>query len=130
MAALLAAAFTIAGLVFSENPGGTVFFIDGQAYDPATINFRAKLGTVEQWTIVNHTEETHPFHLHTYPMQLISVKRRPRRVRRRSGRDRAAAPRLRGHAGRSTGFTGETVTHCHILAHEDAGMMANILVTR
>ena len=28
------------------------------------------------------------------------------------------------------GFTGVTVFHCHILAHEDAGMMANILVSR
>ena len=27
-------------------------------------------------------------------------------------------------------FVGETVFHCHILAHEDMGMMANLLVTR
>jgi FtsP/CotA-like multicopper oxidase with cupredoxin domain len=31
---------------------------------------------------------------------------------------------------RFSGFTGETVFHCHILAHEDAGMMANIVVSR
>jgi suppressor of ftsI len=28
------------------------------------------------------------------------------------------------------GYTGITVFHCHILAHEDAGMMANIEVSR
>ena len=27
-------------------------------------------------------------------------------------------------------FTGLTVFHCHILVHEDMGMMANLLVTR
>ena len=59
-------------VIFSENVAGTKFSIDGQSYDPAKINFRARLGTVEEWTIVNHTDETHPFHMHTYPMQQIS----------------------------------------------------------
>ena len=85
-------------VVFSENTAGTVFFIDGQSYDPSKVNFRARLNTVEQWTIVNHTEETHPFHMHTYPMQLISLNGVPAAVRRLPGRDRAAAPRLRGRA--------------------------------
>jgi FtsP/CotA-like multicopper oxidase with cupredoxin domain len=31
---------------------------------------------------------------------------------------------------RFSGYTGVTVFHCHILAHEDAGMMANIEVSR
>ncbi len=115
-------------VVFSENAAGTVFFIDGQAYDPAKINFRAKLGTVEQWTIVNHTEETHPFHMHTYPMQLISVNGVPAAFD--GYQDEIVLP-AHGYVVmrvRFFGFTGETVFHCHILAHEDAGMMANILV--
>jgi suppressor of ftsI len=117
-------------VVFSENPAGTVFFIDGQAYDPSKINFRARLGTVEQWTIVNHTEETHPFHMHTYPMQLMSVNGVPAAFD--GYQDEIVLP-AHGYVVmriRFTGFTGETVFHCHILAHEDAGMMANILVTR
>jgi FtsP/CotA-like multicopper oxidase with cupredoxin domain len=117
-------------VIFSENPAGTVFFIDGQAYDPSRINFRAKLGTVEQWTIVNHTEETHPFHMHTYPMQLISVNGVPATFN--GYQDEIVLP-PHGYVVmrvRFSGFTGETVFHCHILAHEDAGMMANILVTR
>jgi len=117
-------------VVFSENPAGTVFFIDGQPYDPSKINFRAKLGTVEQWTIANHTEETHPFHMHTYPMQLISVNGVPASFD--GYQDEIVLP-PHGYVVmrvRFSGFTGETVFHCHILAHEDAGMMANILVTR
>jgi suppressor of ftsI len=117
-------------VTFSENKAGTVFFIDGQSYDPSKINFRARLNTVEQWTIVNHTEETHPFHMHTYPMQLMSVNGVPAAFD--GYQDEIVLPAFGYVVMRVafTGFTGETVFHCHILAHEDAGMMANILVTR
>jgi len=117
-------------VLFSENKAGTVFFINGQSYDPSKINFRAKLNTVEQWTIVNHTEETHPFHMHTYPMQLMSVNGVPAPFD--GYQDEIVLP-PHGYVVariRFSQFTGETVFHCHILAHEDAGMMANILVTR
>ncbi len=117
-------------VVFSENKAGTVFYINGQSYDPSKINFRAKLNTVEEWTIVNHTEETHPFHMHTYPMQLISVNGVPAPFN--GYQDEIILP-PHGYVVariRFAQFTGETVFHCHILAHEDAGMMANILVTR
>jgi len=57
---------------------------------------------------------------------------RKRRARWRAGgmADLIAAPTLIAVMQiRFSGFTGETVFHCHILAHEGAGMMANILVT-
>jgi suppressor of ftsI len=117
-------------VVFSENETTNRFFIDGQSYNPAKINFHARLGTVEQWTIVNHTDETHPFHMHTYPMQLISTNGVPAGFN--GYQDEIVLPRhgyvvMRVHF---TEFTGITVFHCHILAHEDAGMMANIEVSR
>jgi suppressor of ftsI len=117
-------------VVFSENPAGTDFFIDGRSYDPARIDFHARLGTVEEWTIVNHTDETHPFHMHTYPMQAISVNGVP--VPFDGDQDEIVLPR-HGYVVirvRFAGYTGITVFHCHILAHEDAGMMANIEVSR
>ncbi len=117
-------------IVFSENPAGTGFFINGRSYEPHRIDFRARLGTVQQWTIVNHTDEQHPFHLHTYPMQAISVDGVP--VAFDGYQDEIVLPVggyvvVRVHFVR---FTGLTVFHCHILAHEDMGMMANLLVTR
>jgi FtsP/CotA-like multicopper oxidase with cupredoxin domain len=117
-------------VVFSENAAGTKFFIDGRAYDPARIDFRARLGTVQEWTIVNHTDETHPFHMHTYPMQVMSSDGVP--VPFDGDQDEVVLPR-RGYVViriHFTGYTGLTVFHCHILAHEDAGMMANIEVSR
>jgi suppressor of ftsI len=117
-------------VVFSENRAGTKFFIDGRSYDPGRIDLHARLDTVEQWTIVNHTDETHPFHLHTYPMQAISVNGVP--VPFDGDQDEIVLP-SRGYVVvrvRFSGYTGVTVFHCHILAHEDAGMMANIKVSR
>jgi suppressor of ftsI len=117
-------------IVFSENPAGTSFQINGRSYEPHRIDFRARLGTVQQWTIVNHTDEQHPFHLHTYPMQAISVNGVPAPFN--GYQDEIVLPVggyvvVRVHFVR---FTGLTVFHCHILAHEDMGMMANLLVTR
>jgi len=117
-------------VVFSENRAGTRFFIDGQSYDPSKINFHARLGTVEQWAVLNHTDETHPFHMHTYPMQLMSVNGVPTTFN--GYQDEIVLP-PHGYVVMRINFahyTGETVFHCHILAHEDAGMMANIEVSR
>jgi suppressor of ftsI len=117
-------------VVFSENRAGTLFYIDGQSYDPGKINFHARVNTVEQWTIVNHTDETHPFHMHTYPMQLMSVNGVPQAFN--GYQDEIVLP-PRGYVVARIDFadyTGVTVFHCHILAHEDAGMMANIEVSR
>jgi suppressor of ftsI len=116
-------------VVFSENKDGTRFFIDGQYYDPAKINFHARVNTVEQWTIVNHSDELHVFHMHTYPMQLISVNGVPATFD--GYQDEIDLP-IHGYVVMRVEFanyTGVTVFHCHILSHEDAGMMANIEVS-
>jgi FtsP/CotA-like multicopper oxidase with cupredoxin domain len=114
--------------VFSENRGDSGFFINGRPYDRRRVDVRARLNTVEQWTLDNHTEEQHPFHLHTYRMQVISVNGRPRRFL--GYQDEVILP-IRGRVVVRIAFrdfTGLTVFHCHILAHEDQGMMANLEV--
>jgi suppressor of ftsI len=117
-------------IIFSENEKTNTFFINGRSYDPSKVDFHARLNTVEQWTITNQTDEIHVFHMHTYPMQLMSVNGVP--VRFDGYQDEIVLPR-HGYVVmrvRFEGFTGETVFHCHILSHEDAGMMANIEVSR
>lgn len=52
----------------SENGDGTSFFLNGKQFtmDAASVFATpARLGTVEEWTVVNHSGEDHPFHLHT-----------------------------------------------------------------
>ncbi|MGH2887735.1 MAG: multicopper oxidase family protein, partial [Solirubrobacteraceae bacterium] len=59
-------------VTLSDSSDG-MFFINGEFYDPSKVNFHARLNTVEQWVIVNSTDELHVFHMHTYPMQVMSV---------------------------------------------------------
>lgn len=99
------------------------FFINGQMFDPARVDVRAQLGSLEVWELVNKTDMDHPFHLHTYPFQVLSRGGKPAPYRawkdtvnlRKNEVVRIAVP-LRD-------FSGVTVYHCHIVEHEDRGMM-------
>jgi FtsP/CotA-like multicopper oxidase with cupredoxin domain len=117
-------------LVFSENTKTNQFFINGKQFDAKHINYVAKLGTTERWVIRNTSAEEHPFHIHVNDFLVMSVNGRPYHAR--SEQDVVPLPahgtvRIRMHFSR---FVGSTVFHCHILAHEDAGMMGIIDITR
>ncbi|WP_406038368.1 multicopper oxidase family protein [Micromonospora sp. NBC_00898] len=117
-------------IVFSENPAGTQFFINGKQFDPNRVDVRSKLNTVEEWTIRNDSNEQHSFHVHTNDFQLMSVNGAPHHS---SGlQDTAVVPAsgeivIRTHF---TDYVGRTVLHCHILQHEDAGMMAVLEIVK
>jgi FtsP/CotA-like multicopper oxidase with cupredoxin domain len=94
-----------------------------------------KLNTVEEWTFTNTTAEYHPFHIHIQPFQVISVNGIP--VKGVEYRDTMPIPPMEnGVPGkvvirqRYTDFTGRFVIHCHILVHEDLGMMAPVQVVK
>lgn len=117
-------------LVFSENPKTNQFFINGKQFDAKHVNFVAKLGTTEEWAIKNVSREEHPFHIHVNDFEVMSVNGTPYHAR--SEQDLVPLPpqgevRIRMHFSR---FVGATVFHCHILAHEDNGMMGIIDITR
>lgn len=114
-----------------QGSGGTetVLTLDGRSFDPARIDVDAALGTVEEWSVTNATPMAHPFHLHVWPFQVIAAS--DRRTPLEGWKDVVDVPafgwvRLRV-AFRD--FTGRTVYHCHILDHEDRGMMGIINVT-
>lgn len=114
-------------VVFSENKVG--FFINGKEFDPNRVTFNPKLGTTEEWTIHNVTKEEHPFHIHVNDFQIMSIN--GKRVHSASLRDTVPLP-VGGTVVirmRFTDFLGRYVFHCHILAHEDGGMMAIVDVT-
>ena len=114
-------------VVFSENNKG--FFINGKEFDPNRVTFSPKLGTTEEWTIHNVTKEEHPFHIHVNDFQVMSIN--GRKVDPKSLQDTQPLP-VGGTVVirmRFTQFLGRYVFHCHILAHEDGGMMAVVDVT-
>ncbi|MGR0218749.1 multicopper oxidase family protein [Agromyces sp. ZXT2-6] len=109
--------------------GGMAFTIDGREFDHDRTDIEIASDAVEEWTIENTSPMDHPFHLHVWPMQLIEVDGAP--IDRIDVRDVVPVPA----GGRVVvriafeGITGRTVYHCHILDHEDLGMMGVIRVT-
>lgn len=95
--------------------------INGTLFDPNTINFEARQGTVEEWVIRNKTPMYHPIHLHSWPFQVQGEQ---------GWQDLVEVPPYSEKVIRVTfdDFGGTTVLHCHILDHEDTGMMAIIKV--
>ncbi len=99
---------------------GMRFVIDGRVFDAQRTDHEVERGAVEEWTLRNTSSMSHPFHLHTWPMQLIDTHDGPVDVRDvvdvPAGEEVTVRIAFDRHAGR-------TVYHCHILDHEDLGMM-------
>lgn len=115
-------------LVFSENTKTNKFFINGKQFNDNRVDQRVKLGAVEEWTIRNVSRERHPFHIHVNDFQVMSLNGRPYNARGLA--DTFPLP-FRGEIVirmHFVDFTGEYVYHCHILAHEDNGMMGTVLI--
>jgi suppressor of ftsI len=124
---------------FTEDARG--FYIDGKAFrmdDPPAIVARS--GTVEIWTIENLTDESHDFHIHQVHFVVDAID--GVRVTPRAWLDTVDVPRRHRDPGgrvvpgsvraivdfRDPVVRGTFVFHCHILDHEDRGMMAKIRV--
>lgn len=104
----------------------TVFTINGESYSPGRDDVVTKLGAVEEWTLVNTTPYPHPLHIHVNPFQLTEVNGVP--APGKPWLDTVAVPAAGSIKFRTRflDFPGRFVMHCHILPHEDTGMMINI----
>ena len=102
------------------------FTIDGKEFDPTRIDTIVQGGTVEEWTLTNTSPMDHPVHLHVWPMQI--VEQNGVTVNRVLWQDVVNVPAQSSVRVRIPfeDFTGKTVYHCHILDHEDGGMMGII----
>jgi bilirubin oxidase len=108
------------------------FTINGRSFDMNRVDATARIGAVELWEIVNPTGMDHPFHLHGTQFQVVE------RVR---GGVSTPAPYLawkdtvnvaRGETVRfkvRQDTAGLRMYHCHILEHEDQGMMGVLAVS-
>lgn len=102
------------------------FTINGAAFNPDVVNTRVALGTVEEWTIINTTTMDHPFHLHVWPMQVLTsgnISYEGTQYRDVVNVPANSQSIVRVNFDR---FPGQAVYHCHILDHEDFGMMGII----
>lgn len=112
-------------LVFQQpmnQPMGT-FWIDGHAFDPDRIDQTVQLGATEEWVIRNTSDQVHPFHIHVNPFQVVAVNGEA--VTSRGYEDTVNISREGSITMRTRflDYPGKSVYHCHILMHEDGGMM-------
>jgi FtsP/CotA-like multicopper oxidase with cupredoxin domain len=109
---------------FTIQPKPLAFLINGKAFDHHRVDARPALGTVEEWTLRNPSTEQHPFHIHVNDFQVMSVNGKPYDAK---GRQDTVVLPIGGEVVIRIPFQdydGRFVFHCHILFHEDHGMMA------
>jgi FtsP/CotA-like multicopper oxidase with cupredoxin domain len=114
--------------VFSGDDTTHNLAINGMPFDMDRIDAQPKLGTVEEWTLKNVTSEQHPFHIHVNDFKVLSVNGVPYAAT--GEQDTVILPPEGEVVVRIAflDFTGKFVFHCHILGHEDGGMMATVEV--
>jgi suppressor of ftsI len=107
------------------------FTINGKTFNPNRIDERATLGTVQKWVLTNGSFEQHPFHMHIDYFQVVRAGGRA--VDANGLQDTVIIP---GNGGQVVilvefeDYVGKFVFHCHILNHEDHGMMGTIVVSK
>lgn len=116
-------------VTFTEDKNG--FYINGRkfALDAGPMT-SARVGTYQHWRIVNETAELHPFHIHQVHFLAYAENGVP--LSHPAWLDTVNVP-YRGSVDVILDFTepvikGMSVFHCHLLNHEDKGMMAKILL--
>jgi hypothetical protein len=121
-----------------------VAFVKEGLFDEAVPLFDDTVGgTMEEWTVINHTFTDHPFHIHVNPFLVTHVNGIALAVP--EWRDTILVPGVDAPGGGDINtftpgsvkfrtrfdarFPGHFVMHCHILSHEDVGMMQLVEVT-
>ncbi|HZO19186.1 MAG TPA: multicopper oxidase family protein, partial [Gemmatimonadaceae bacterium] len=97
--------------------------INGRMMDAARVDVSAPLDATEIWEVENLVGMDHPFHLHGFQFQVLD--RNGVREPFRSWKDVVNVPK-HGSARfivRYATYSGKWMFHCHILDHEDHGMM-------
>ncbi len=113
--------------------GGSGFTINGREMDMKRIDERVKLGATEIWEVVNKSPMAHPFHIHDIQFQILDRNGKPPRGQETGLKDTVlvgAGETVRVIATFEDYADPERpyMYHCHILEHEDAGMMGQFTV--
>ena len=150
--------FNIETVVDSETKEEvTLFEIDGEPYQPGRIDRDLILGNTDEWILTSKLA-SHPFHIHVNPFQVVAVlDPNGKDVSGDDAVDdfdtskKLPDPQYRGIKGKwkdtlwvknAMGksytvivrtkyqrYIGDFVLHCHILDHEDQGMMQNVRIS-
>ncbi len=122
------------------NTSPVQFQIDGQAFDPANIRYLT-LNKIQDWELSSGLA-SHPFHIHVNHFQLIDRSTCMQRDADNNCIEWSEPVKFENPIWKDTyfvdfnekttirtvykDFTGKFVIHCHILDHEDQGMMQSV----
>ncbi|HVV64030.1 MAG TPA: multicopper oxidase domain-containing protein [Rhizomicrobium sp.] len=131
------------GKTRAPSGAGVKFYITVKGQDPRLFDpneppaIVTRKGTVEDWIIQNHSPEVHEFHIHQIHFMLLAVNGVPVPPEQRQFYDTYQVgywdetgpyPSIKVRMDFRGAVVGDFVYHCHILQHEDGGMMAIIRV--
>jgi FtsP/CotA-like multicopper oxidase with cupredoxin domain len=112
---------------------GGVMTINGKTMQMERIDETVRLGSTEVWTLKNRSDAPHPVHIHDVQFRVLSRNGGPPRDYESGWKDTVIV-----HAGEEVrvrhtfeDFADPDIPymyHCHILEHEDRGMMGQFLV--
>jgi len=118
-------------------PTGTLigpFVINGQSFNMNVINETVVLGNTEKWEITNQTRIAHPFHIHDVQFYVLDINGLAPPANLAGRKDVILVPGGGGIVRFITQFEDYAdpnmpyMYHCHMLSHEDEGMMGQFVV--
>ncbi|QGY28064.1 multicopper oxidase CueO [Pantoea cypripedii] len=108
--------------------------INGIAFDMTKPMFDVKLGSMEKWTISGEGDSMlHPFHIHGTQFRILSENGKPPAPHRQGWKDMVSVNGWRSEVLVRFDYVASAeqayMAHCHLLEHEDTGMMLGFTVT-
>lgn len=110
------------------------FVFDMMPFDMMMINQYVQLNDIEIWTLQNNTPIAHPFHIHDVQFYILDINGVPPSPGLAGRKDVILVPGGMGTVRFITkfeDFSNDTLPymyHCHMLTHEDDGMMGQFIV--
>jgi FtsP/CotA-like multicopper oxidase with cupredoxin domain len=106
------------------------WLINGKTFDPSRSEAFPKLGTTETWELRNRTKVAHLMHMHHTDWYMLSRNGKTPPAHERCLKETfllepGEVIRVAGHF---SDFTGKYAIHCHMLDHEDHGLMSQFEV--
>lgn len=110
------------------------FYINGASFDMNTINYTIPLGNTEIWSLTNQSPIAHPFHIHDVQFFVLDRDGQQPPASESGRKDVILVEPMETvrFIARFDDFADDEVPymyHCHMLVHEDDGMMGQFVVT-
>lgn len=122
--------FTADNMMVMDGP----FYFNDSTFDMMRIDYSIPLNSIEIWTLNNQTMVAHPFHLHGMPFHVLDRDGSAPGTEESGWKDVVLVKPMETvrFITKFTDFPDTTIPymyHCHILMHEDDGMMGQYVIT-